>query len=119
MSADAHVLVLVRHCISASRIIHSPLGHTGLSREDVEVERAVPAVQEAAWVRESLDSQDALVDGNVSDRRMLSHLEDGRSWPRVACQVEMDPCKATQLHAEGERDVHVPARRRTIRLGLS
>ena len=83
------------------------------------VERAVPTVQETAWFRELLNSQDALVDGNVSDRRMVSHLEDGRSWPRVTRQVEMYPCEAAQLHAKGEWDIHIPAPSRTIRLRLS
>lgn len=116
MGADAHVLFLVCYCILASRVIHSPLYYTRLSGEGVE--RAIPTVQEIACVRELLNSQDALVDGDVSDRQMLSHLEDGRSWPRVTCQVEMDPREAAQLHAEGEWDIHVPARRRTIRLRL-
>jgi len=117
MSADTHVLGPVRHCIFASRVIHSPLHHTRLSREGVE--RAVPTVQETAWVRELLNSQDALVDENVSDRRLVSHLEDGRSWPRVTRQVEMYPCEAAQLHAKGEWDIHIPAPSRTIRLRLS
>jgi hypothetical protein len=44
-----------------------------------------------------------LVDGNVSDRRMLSHLEDGRSWPRVTRQVEMYPCELRSSPAPCQR----------------